>query len=213
MSTKKAEKPKILDKASDAEKVDPQLEPAGYKRDEQLAKRKDELEEAMETSTPEAYAMGDIPEDREIMHDVVSGYTRVTNKQPGYEYAWTYDPVSDPSNIARMGIAERFMRGYEFVQGDMPEAQELKNSTPDGRRRVGDVTLMRCKREVFEKWRKHDEAELKRKEGIFEEDIQTQPGKGVNIYSGPGIGQALAGKQFEQMLRTGTVPGKMMRRR
>lgn len=122
--------------------IQPDLAEPGYKRDEQLAERKDALEEAAETRADqmETHAINPkaFEKDREIQHGIENDGLEVEDAQSGYMYKWE-NYVNANGNAVRLAQRE----GWEVVQGDMPESPSLR--AVDGSRRLGDVLLMRMR--------------------------------------------------------------------
>jgi hypothetical protein len=79
--------------ADEAEQADPGLEDAGWKRDEQLAERQDNLEQAAEEATEEreiyAFDPAKFKPDNEILQYMDE--LEVIDKQPGWAYLWCYE--------------------------------------------------------------------------------------------------------------------------
>ena len=125
------------------------LPPAGHARREELKKRTDTLApqaEAANAAVEGATAVdwSRVEPEREIMQyrDELS----VSNKQDDYCYAWVN--VDYPLNAKGLKVREKLaLKGWDVVKGDNPEAIELKQT--DGTRRLGDVILMRVKRDRF----------------------------------------------------------------
>ena len=63
----------------------------------------------------------------------------VSNQDSSFRYAWVY--LGQHGLQIKMKLAD----GWEVVQGDMPEAVELKGMGADTTRKLGDVMLMRCR--------------------------------------------------------------------
>ena len=121
------------------------LPPVGYKRDEELSKRTDALEEKIETEAPEVYPIDPkvFEEDREILYKSIDQQmVEVTNKQKDFIYAWTYYLQNSVQVWAKRAL------GWRVVKGTDPECIEHKEV--DGTRRIGDTLLMRIPRERYE---------------------------------------------------------------
>ena len=121
------------------------LPPAGHARDEVLKKRQDQLEEKAETQAAQLQT-GTIDPDvlkaeRELLNSMDS--TMVTNADPAYHYTW----VNFQSYHGWAVKAKLAFRGWEVVNGSMPEASECKQV--DGTRKLGDVLLMRISIDRF----------------------------------------------------------------
>lgn len=127
----------ILNKAQ-AEQAAAELPPAGFARNEELAQRKDDLQEALETKTPEAYTIDPkaVDIEREIAYHLNHNELEVLGQQEGFRYCWT-----NYQNQTGKAVMEKKRWGWVVVSGNDPEAQELK--AVDGTRRLGDVLLMR----------------------------------------------------------------------
>lgn len=119
------------------------LPPAGAARKEELKRRSDQLEEAV-AAMPEGGVID--PAKLEVESELAQHFDElnVTNANPAYHYCWVNMdyPSGSKGLMARKKLAQR---GWEMVNGDMPEAMELRQ--PDGTRRLGDVVLMRITKE------------------------------------------------------------------
>lgn len=133
------------------------LPPPGHARDEELAKRKDKLEEKIEDpETPEVYPMDPkaLEEDREILYrSIDQQMIEVTNKVDGFVYAWVYYGQNSQQVWAKRAL------GWRVVTGPDPECIEHKEA--DGTRRIGDTLLMRV---PYERWVQLEEDAIRRKE-------------------------------------------------
>lgn len=130
-----ADEIKIIN-ADDAEAIDPGLENAGWKRDEQLAERKDNLEQAAEQASEErevfTFDPATFDPENEIMR--LLDELEVDGAQPGRRYFWCYE-----------GQKGRFIRasqrlGWTVVQAADPECPTIKDAR--GYRVIGDAVLM-----------------------------------------------------------------------
>lgn len=116
----------------------PELPAAGYKRDEELSRRQDALDETAETLAAEQGIEAlnpDIEPEPEILHQY--DMLNVTKQQPDKAYCWVN------TGLNQLHIKRKIVDGWELVQGDMLEAVELKGVNGDSCRRLGDVVLMR----------------------------------------------------------------------
>ncbi len=146
----------------DAGMMEPDLPPAGYKRDEELSKRQEKLDERLDTAEDETGVHQIDPkafeEDREILYKSIDKeMIKVTNKQDGYMYAWTYYGQN-----GQMVIAKRAL-GWRVVTGTDPECSEHKEA--DGTRRIGDTLLMRI---PIERWHRLEEDAQRRRNLQYE---------------------------------------------
>ena len=209
----------------DAGMKKPDLEPAGHKRDEQLSKRKDELDEKLESISEQTGVHKVDPaafeEDREILYKSIDQQMiEVSNKQEGFVYAWTYFGQSGQQVWAKKAL------GWQVVTGTDKECMEHKEA--DGSRRIGDTLLMRIPRERWEqleadsirrKEQQHkgvgsrllDLAEKGRSHGlVVHDDISTVNVGGkslMDVAESRSAAQQTAIKHIDKKLRDGTVPG------
>lgn len=144
-----------------AEEAHAELPPPGDERREVLKRRDDDLQAQIER-VGQSIIMNNIdPKMMEIIREIQArtSYLSVSKKRPGYVYAWV--TKSNFSNHKQRLEAV----GYEVVQGDDEEAMELKGTSgiaagtgaPDTTRQLGDVILMRIKKEFYiaQKAREH----------------------------------------------------------
>ena len=125
-----------------------ELPPAGNARTEELAHRDDELAEAAETQSNQAerYAINPkaLKKDRELQYLLdACNELEVSNADPAYVYCWVQS--GSHGLFVKLKLAE----GWEVVQGDMEESVELKGIGADTTRRLGDVILMRVRKDIF----------------------------------------------------------------
>ncbi|MEE9595058.1 MAG: hypothetical protein V3V92_06630 [Candidatus Hydrothermarchaeales archaeon] len=121
------------------------LPSAGYEQREALRMRQATLEQEAEILA-ERMIIGKLDEswknlDREIVHDL--GLLVVTGAREDMAYCWANHVNAHGSQIMNKRIV-----GWEVVSGtgeDCPESRECVEA--DGRRQIGDVTLMRIPRE------------------------------------------------------------------
>jgi hypothetical protein len=205
------------------------LEPAGYKRDEQLAQRQDELDERLDSIEEETGVHKVDPdafeEDREILHKSIDQQMiSVSNKQPGYVYAWIYYGQN-----SQMVWAKKAM-GWEVVNNDKKDMIEcIEHKEVDGTRRIGDTVLMRIREERWHRLeedarrrkdlqyegitsRLRDLAERGRSHGIkLHENLDDVPSGGggtlMDVVEKRKGAAATAMQHIDQKLRDGTVPG------
>lgn len=221
MATKKKENIKIVN-SEQAEKIDPELEPAGFKRNEQLAERKDQLEQAVEESSENAEMYGfDISKfdpEREIQN--MLDELHVENQVEGRRYFWCYE--GQDGYFVRKAVR----LGWVVVKAEDPEAAEVKDAR--GYRKIGDTILMWTPEENYQKIQALREyRQLKHEEGIgsaLKELGRRYGGKGFTVHDdtkNTGYGpkgtlmdtmqsraaRQLGAKAVGQMAKDGTVPG------
>lgn len=127
----------------DAAAIDPELEPAGWKRKEQLAERKDNLEQAAEEASDErevhAFDPSKLEKDWDILQHI--NELQVDDRVDGYRYMWVYEGLNGQM------IVKKSRLGWTVVQGDMPECAALKDAR--NYRQIGDTILMRIPEDRF----------------------------------------------------------------
>lgn len=207
-------------------KVDPSALPAGEARREAEKSAADELAEEAQARGLEAGAIH--PKAFRIENEIASRFNEleVTDAQPEYEYCWVQ--AGYHGRFIKMKQAQRVEEDgglvpcWEVVQGDMPEALEVRGLMTDTTRRLGDVILMRCKRDRALKLRKMQEARRAQVErGItseLEEMGQRLRGRGVIVHTtldddalkraqNRAAMRLQASQMIDGMLRDGSVPG------
>ena len=146
-STAVPDEPKVVDKRQ-AEEIYEQatadLPPAGFKRDELLRMRKDELERLAEEIADGRIAVREdaFEIDREIQDALANALTGLQEDKYVYCLACTREDGRD--------VWEKKALGWEVVSGDMPEARNLRTKgDADSTRRIGDTILMRMTKERY----------------------------------------------------------------
>jgi hypothetical protein len=213
--------------ADEVDQLEPDLEEKGYKRDEQLAKRKDALQQAAEEAGDygEKYAFDPdkLEPDNEILQ--LRDELWVDNKQEGYRYCWVYE------GLRGREVTKKRRLGWTVVQSADPECPEIKDAR--GYRVIGDTILMRVPEErammldaIEEKKRREREdgiggrlremGEKYRHKGLIVHDDASKiksPGGGNLIETmqskarGSAAARSIAQKGVDKMIRQGTVPG------
>ena len=195
------------------------LEAPGHKRDEQLARRTDELAERAE-SGPEVYGIDPdkVAPDREILHrSIDQQMIHVSNRDPNYVYAWIYYGLNGQMIWAKRAL------GWRVVTGPDKECSEYKEA--DGTRRIGDTLLMKIPKERYLELeelaqKRRDEQylgikarlqELSEKSGIkVYEDISEVEIGGRSLESvmeRKAAAHEVATQYIDKKLRDGDVPG------
>lgn len=140
----------------DAGQKQASMPPPGYKRDEELARRQDELDERMDEA-PEVYPIDEsaFEEDRDILYELERDMLEVSNPVPGYTYCWAYYGQNGQMVWAKKAL------GWRVVSAGDKECEEHKEA--DGTRRIGDVLLMKIPTEryklILESQRRRREAQ------------------------------------------------------
>ncbi len=176
---------RVAPKRVDDTPVETGLPPPGHSRDEELAKRIDNLDEKAESLSNQLEITKVDPKnyepDREILSHYKDGDLPVSNKDDNYVYCWVY---RDPQN--RLGgrqIMQKKVQSWEVVSGDMKESWE--NRDVNGYRIVGDVLLMRIRLDRYMKLiRERELATEKRSLGVtsrLEEMAANAQRKGIGV--------------------------------
>lgn len=204
----------------------PAAMPAGDARRERQREVADELAERIETEMPEAERIN--PRALHVENELAQNFNLldVSNPQVEYRYCW--------AALGQHGlqIKVKLSDGWEVVQGDMPEAIELKGMGADTTRKLGDVMLMRCRVERYILIQRREQAKARRQadgtSGNFEEILKTIPASygataivdGRDVLTGEMVdakrldhmwkrsqANARGGQIMDKMLRNGTMPG------
>lgn len=202
------------------EQVGPsELPPAGDEQRDELKRRADDLAERAETIGLDGGRVD--PSAFRVENELAQHFNEldVNDADPAYAYCWV-----------QAGYAGRFIKmklteGWEVVQGDMPEASELRGMGADTTRRLGDVILMRCRRDRYALLQRREKDKRARMEegvtGVLRELGEKYRGKGVIVHtdtstmneqtvkrmSNRAAAQRTAADQTEQWLREGRMPG------
>ena len=214
-----------------AEQAPVDLPPAGYKRDETLLKRIDELEALTEKLMNESNVHAIDPQsfqvDPEMQHLLDErGRFYVSNADPAYQYSWVYTGQG-----GQMVWNKKYWK-WEVVQGNMPEAMEAKKAE-DSTRRIADVLLMRIR---LDHYYKLEDALARKRQNIEQGSVNSLKAvaakypDAIKVHTdgtgqfasrrGPNVGSLIeqragsgfgvhreAAKQVGEMIKDGTVPG------
>jgi len=173
------------------------------------------LERAAEELNKEAGVakLDEIPVDREIAN--VVSELEVSNQRPGWVYCWVYTGQNG------IMIRRKQAEGWIVVQGDDPEAKEVKESATTVRR-IGDTILMRLPTARWEAMQQRDEEltrlrmhsstgnlqELGRKHGITVHTTEdASPSPVLSRAFAHAAARSVARGKVTDMIKTGTVPG------
>lgn len=203
-----------------AEQAHSELPEAGYERRETLKRREATLEEKI-AQMSERMLRGTIdPSSLEIANEIANKtqYLHVSGAQTGYVYGWL------STNRSGLHVQKAKNYGWEVVQGDDPEALELKGEMGGGTtRQLGDVILMRMKEERYIVLKAQEQARTARIQQSSASNLVELGQKyrskgftvkpyGMNSFEGPEIKSGVLSRKaaFQQLdghLRAGTVPG------
>lgn len=201
--------------------------PAGDARREAQRAAADDLAERAETAGPDGGAID--PKALVIDSELAQHFNEleVTNADPAYEYCWVQ--AGFHGRFVKQKLTERVPESWgmapvwEVVQGDMAEAPELRGNVGlDTTRRLGDVILMRARKDRYLKSKRVRDA---RRAAMFsgtttelEELGRQYRHRGIIVHTNMGqeqldlMGRRAAMRQqasqmVDGMLRDGSVPG------
>lgn len=195
------------------------LPPPGHERREELKEREESLQQQIDRMANKLLSGQLDAKALEIENEIASKtqYLSVANARPEYVYAWV------SKNRHQQHIQALRPLGWEVVQGDDPEAMELKGQDGGTTRQLGDVILMRIHRDRYIVIKAKEQAQTRHIQrasaaGLVElgdkyrnKGFIVRPW-GMDSMEGPDINpQAMSRKQamkmVEKHLKAGTVPG------
>jgi hypothetical protein len=213
--------------------VDPKLPPAGYKREEELKVRMDNLQQQIDERSEQTLAADPaaLRPEREILNELDKGHLSISDADPNYHYAWVQclHPADHPSRMVERKKAETvqlpdgsWVRPWEVIGSAHKEAQECKKA--DGTRRIGDVLLMRCRKDHYallelSQRRKVHERNYGIDSDLVELALANDTEAGALTYNKyrDNANYHLRDKTFQteldRRIRSGTLPGFEMNRR
>jgi hypothetical protein len=197
-----------------------ELPEPGHERREVLKRRQATLEEQI-ARLSEKMLHGTIDaKELEIVNEIASKtqFLAVSGAQSDYVYAWV------SKNRYSQHIQSAKAQGWEVVQGNDPEALELKGMDGSTTRQLGDVILMRIKKDIFIVLKAQEQAKTKRIQQNSASTLVDLGDKyrskgfsvrphGMDTFAGPEIrsnrlsSHSTALQQLDAHLRAGTVPG------
>ena len=200
---------------------EPTLPPAGDARRDELKRRDDALAEAAETRAAEAGVSAVNPAAFRVESDLAQHFNEldVTAQDPAYAYCWV-----NSGHFMRF-VKMKLAQGWEVVQGDMPEAIELKGMGADTTRRLGDVILMRIQKDrkllLDRQERAHRRAVESGVTSTLDELGEKYRDKGVIIHTNMDAAnprllktmaqraqaRSIAGRTTDHLIREGRMPG------
>lgn len=194
--------------------------PSGDARREEEKRRADEFAQKTEEASSSLEVAAANSAALEVESELAQYFDEldVSNQDPNYHYSWVNGSPMFYGRFIQKKLAQR----WELVSGNMNEAQELR--TADGTRRLGDVVLMRIRKEY--KARIDAAAEEKRKRarlGIYANFLETarkgeKYGASVHIMDNmdPALFEKMsrnaqaksrAGRTMDGWMRQGRMPG------
>ena len=217
------------------------LPPPGYQREEELKQRTDNLQQQGEVKAAQEQRFTMDPSKlqpiREIRHNMSA--LNVTPKVAGYEYCWVN--FKSPSDTPGLTIQQKqahqvynyqsqsWEAVWEVVHGNMPECAHRKGIGADSTRRLGDVLLMRAKKENYDSLVRYQQEQNNRRlqadEAAFVDEVErvnskTRGGLTAHPHGHPGF-MSSAGRQnargtisnvpapdeLDWQLKSGRLPG------
>ena len=195
------------------------LPPAGDARREVLAERQDALDEQLEGVGDDVGRID--PKALEVENELAQRFNEleVSNRDSGYMYGWVYS--GQQGRMIRLKITE----GWEVVQGDMREAEEMKGIGTDTTRRLGDVILMRIRKDRYVLLQRREaEKRVRQQEGVtstLEEMGESLGKRGVVVHTdlksmnpqmlkrmqNRAAARKIATGRVDQYIREGRMPG------
>ena len=199
----------------------PDLPPPGDARRDELKRRTDTLDEQAETSSAAGEHYAADPKAFRVESELAQHFNEldVSHQDPAFAYCWV-----NSGHFGRF-IKMKSAQGWEVVQGDMSEAIELKGIAADTTRRLGDVILMRLRKDrklLFDRQeRAHRRAVESGVTSTLEEMGEKYRGKGVIVHTdmpaaNPRLldtmqkraqARSIARQTTDQLLREGRMPG------
>lgn len=203
---------------------DNELPPAGYKRDEVLAERKDALDEAADNLASGLETERINPKNLKVENEIAQHFDpatsmlQVSQGDPCFMYCWVF------SGMHGLMVTQKQIEGWEVVQGESEEALEHKGIGADTTRRVGDTLLMRIPKDKFmmlEKRRKAQANRFNQESTSFSDNAEKLAQKyNIPIYregevddktlrrmEAASSARKIAGSKVNQMIREGRMPG------
>ncbi len=234
---KKQPGPVTIVSREEAENLKADLPPAGPQRDDELARRLDNLQQSIEELKDVGGERERLPESafqpiREIQHEIREhSALEVSHKDPEFDYCWVYVGRQQSQIWAKKSmVAPGMTSTWHVVQGDMPEAREFL--AEDTTRRIGDTLLMRIKKDQHEILLRALEARKRlQSDGVTATlaELGQKHGRNFVVHTDPtdnlasgrpmmdtvgkrasmrsDFARQAAKARFTEMLKTGTVPG------
>lgn len=197
-----------------------ELPEAGHERREVLKRRQETLEEQIARLSDKMLRGTIDAKELEICNEIASKtqYLAVSGARPDYVYGWI------STNRYGQHVQAAKAQGWEVVQGDDDEALELKGMDGGTTRQLGDVILMKIKKDIYIVLKAQEQAKTRRIQqnsaGTLAEmgDRYRDHGFSVKPYrmdslQGPEVRPGristrhAAMQQLDTHLRNGSVPG------
>ena len=176
------------------------LPPPGAARKEELAKRKDALEEEAEKRGEDMGVIdpSKLEKDEAVLHELhKSGGPdtfEVTQARSGYHYRWV--------SFRKSGLYVKAAKyhGWELVSGNMPEA--IEHLHVSGARVIADdVVLMRIPNKQWVELQEKKRVDNLRKQGLFVSEGLGQYGRVMELGKDPVLNQLLSREPVSVTIR------------
>lgn len=203
-----------------AEQAAAELPEAGHERREVLKRREATLEEQIARLSQKMMSGAIDAKELEICNELASKtqYLSVNGAQSDYVYGWV------SKNRHGQHIQAAKSQGWEIVQGDDPEALELKGMDGSTTRQLGDVILMKIKKDIYIVLKAQEQVKAKRIQqnsagnliemgnkyrhlGFNVKPHQMATLEGPDVRPKPMSSKRGVSSQMDAALRNGTVPG------
>lgn len=197
------------------------LPPAGHQRNEELRRRTDSLNEEAERLGEHIEGGGgkQIVVENEIAQHFAFNALEVSKQQPGYVYSWAWMGVRGTQS---MQLGFKRSEGWEVVQGEDSEALEHKGIGADSTRQIGDVILLRIRKDKFIALTRYYRDQRLKREGALDSRLQElaaeqrRKGRTAIVHSDPNdpliqrtlkrsTAKALATRELDSQIREGTA--------
>ena len=195
----------------------------GHARREAIKRREETLEMQIARLSDKILNGTIDAKELEIVNEIANKtqFLNVSGAKPGYVYSWA------SKNRHGQHIQALKNLGWETVQGDDPEALELKGMDGGTTRQLGDVMLMRIKQDIYIVLKAQEQAKTRRTQQnsastlielgdrYRDKGFSVRPHE-MDTFDGPPIrSNRLTSKRSSQsldsQLRNGTVPGMEIR--
>lgn len=170
----------LTTKELDSTKVsDINLPSPGHLKDEELRRRTDNLQQAIDENS---FDTGKIPDkllepDREILYDITQGYMQIGKNRPEYVTKWVNYVNQNGSKVWQ----EKAQGWQVATTREFPEGEHLKRE--DRTLRVGDVLLMFIKKDLHENILKRQEERKRAQLFGVESEVRAFAAKHSNIFT------------------------------
>lgn len=208
-----------------------ELPPAGYERDEELAERTDRLAEKAEVFAESMEVERIDPKKLKVESEIAQHFDEleVDGADPSYVYCWVFSGLGGrmirQKRTEYQTMTHRNDGAWEIVQGDSEEALALKGMAGDTTRRLGDVILMRLRKDHYKLLENARKLQSARRSAATESELVEHADRlGVKVYTDDNMpdnvrqklyngnrAKEIAGKHMDKWVREGRMPGTPLR--